>query len=200
MYIHNLDKNKRYIFQIGFNKCGTRSLTRFFKRNGIPSIHWDRKRLAKNIIKNIRNSLPPLLGFSNHIAFADMESLTNDEHIEIYKKFETLYEYYPKSYFILNTRNVFDWIRSREAHGQYLKRYAKVHNLHDYNQVIYHWHEDWYEHHCNVLKFFRNKKTLLIYDIDRHNGKILQNFLKNSFNITNPEILHIGKTVSARNQ
>ena len=29
------------VFQIGFNKCGTKSLMDFFVQNGYPSVHWD---------------------------------------------------------------------------------------------------------------------------------------------------------------
>ena len=40
------------IFQIGFNKCATVSLHKFFESNGLKSIHWDKGRLAKTIYKN----------------------------------------------------------------------------------------------------------------------------------------------------
>ena len=44
--------NKLLIFQIGFNKCGTRSLYHFFKDNGIPSIHYDGGKIAKSMFQN----------------------------------------------------------------------------------------------------------------------------------------------------
>ena len=34
------------IFQIGFNKCGTRSITQLFHDSNVRSIHWDEGRLA----------------------------------------------------------------------------------------------------------------------------------------------------------
>ena len=38
-----------YVFLIGFNKTATTTLHFFFKKNGLPSIHWDNNRLATTI-------------------------------------------------------------------------------------------------------------------------------------------------------
>ena len=41
------------IFQIGFNKCGTKTLHHYFSRNGIRSVHWDEGRLAQRMFANL---------------------------------------------------------------------------------------------------------------------------------------------------
>ena len=37
------------LFQIGFNRCGTKSLARFFEANGLCAAHWERGTLAASI-------------------------------------------------------------------------------------------------------------------------------------------------------
>ena len=49
-------KNKIRVFQIGFNKCGTRSLFKFFKKNGIESIHYDKGNIAISMFNNFNQN------------------------------------------------------------------------------------------------------------------------------------------------
>lgn len=45
-------------FQIGFHRCGTTSLWRFFERNGIPTVHFDKGNLARRMRDNIEAGGP----------------------------------------------------------------------------------------------------------------------------------------------
>jgi len=42
------------VFQIGFSKCGTTTLARFFSVNGVATVHHDFGYLAKTMQKNIK--------------------------------------------------------------------------------------------------------------------------------------------------
>ena len=44
----------RRIYVIGFNRCGTRSLTTAFKQAGIGCVHWDRNQLMLAILSDLR--------------------------------------------------------------------------------------------------------------------------------------------------
>src|SRR5437870_5201929 len=101
------------IFQIGFNKCGTSTLTRFFEQNGVPSMHWNRGRLAMAMFENGAAGRPLISGFEANCFFGDMEVLTNTDYLAAYKLFPILAEENPTALFLLNTRNRREWINSR---------------------------------------------------------------------------------------
>ena len=71
------------IFQIGYNKCGTRSLYRFLQRAGIASAHFNRGLLACSIRDNLAAGKKPLLGrIDENVAFTDIQQVTRDHAIE----------------------------------------------------------------------------------------------------------------------
>ena len=104
------------IFQIGFNKCGTTTLHRFFRDNGINSIHWENGEIAVNFHARSSRGEDPFADYPDVAAFTDMIKVRGSL-LEPYKSFEEIYRWYPDSYFILNTRNASDWIESRVRHG-----------------------------------------------------------------------------------
>ena len=125
------------IFQIGFNRCGTTTLIRFFQANNLKCLHWGRGSIAAGI-EAARLEGKPLLSYvDGYFAYGDMEfveveseskkllkkkpfrrlykNLPKDNLTPIYafENFRELDKQYPGSKFILNTRNVEDWINSR---------------------------------------------------------------------------------------
>ena len=105
--------SSRKFFQIGFNRCGTTSIHRFFLENGIPSIHHDYGRLAIMMESNLRNGRPVLSGYEQFDAFSDMEMLRPPIHVEAYKFYREIAQQVPEALFILNVRNVDRWVESR---------------------------------------------------------------------------------------
>jgi hypothetical protein len=63
------------IFQIGFNKCGTKTLHHYFSRNGVRSVHWDYGRLAQRLFANLASGSKLLAGYEQFDVFTDMEYL-----------------------------------------------------------------------------------------------------------------------------
>ena len=53
-YLSTRAGRTRRIFQIGFNKCGTRSLANFLNGNGIPTAHFRRGNLARALNSNLK--------------------------------------------------------------------------------------------------------------------------------------------------
>ena len=105
------------IFQIGFNKCGTRTIHQYFCDNGIRSVHWDEGRLAQRMFKNLSDGESLLAGYEEYDVFTDMEFLSESGvFLEGYKLFPFLAAQYPDAVFILNTRDRESWIRSRVSH------------------------------------------------------------------------------------
>lgn len=183
----------RKIFQIGFNKTATRSLHWFFMDNNIPSIHWDGGRLARAMMYRIERGEDPCADYPDITVFTDMIALDEERNIliEVYKEFEALHRWYPDALFILNTRHVEDWIKSRMRHkkGDFLRRYMKIHNLPNADAAAGAWRRDWYSHHARILHFFKDKpENFMIFDIDRDKADKLIAFLGPDFDIVKPEL------------
>ena len=60
------------IFQIGFNKCATRSLAYLFHMNGVPSVHWDRGMLSRRMEENYSHGENLMDGYEDFTFYSDM--------------------------------------------------------------------------------------------------------------------------------
>eukprot|EP01084_Bolivina_argentea_P042923 79121_1 len=142
-YMDNDNKNNIYrypfpfyIFQIGFNKCGVTSLYRFFMDNGIPSIQYrinqsdEYSEMLTDIMFDRYKKSIPILPYNGtkYMYYGDFgEYILNGSHDfdilylndnNINNNNQTWYKILLKQYprnskFILNIRNVNNWLRSR---------------------------------------------------------------------------------------
>jgi hypothetical protein len=180
------------IFIIGFNKTGTRTLHQYFNKNLIPSIHWDGGKLAKRIKYNYENGLKVLTGYEKYIVFSDMEDYKNLNyaHIDYFRELDKMY---PNSKFILNIRDVDNWIKSRNNHSNYTEEICQKLNL-TKQELNKKWKDDFYNHKKNVIKYFSNKpKKLLIYDIDKDSVQKINDFFPD-LQLDTKHYKYIGKT------
>jgi hypothetical protein len=191
------------IFQIGFNRCGTTTLIRFFQANNLKCLHWGRGSIAAGI-EAARLEGKPLLSYvDGYFSYGDMEfveveseskkllkkkpfrrlykNLPKDNLTPIYafENFRELDKQYPGSKFILNTRNVEDWINSRirflERGYFYCKHGDRFHSSQEaLNQC---WREHWDEHTSNVREYFSNRpEDLLEFDLDKDGPEKIADF------------------------
>ena len=193
------DKNKFRIFQIGFNKCGTRTLFNLFKENGIPSVHYDRGLLATSIYKNYLNNNPLIdYKYRKKVLFLDMENILSRNPIYISEMlFKELDTQYPNSKFILNTRLKDTWLKSRIKHenGAYLNTLCIKYNK-STQELIDKWSDDWDNHHLNIINYFYNRPhDLLIYNIETDKPTKIHTFFKPYFNLNLVHYGHYGQTV-----
>ena len=118
-----MERIVKLVLQIGFNKCATTSLDRFFRRSGYfpfstAGKFWvKRGRIEKmpvtpqiHIHNNIVEGRAPLTGLEQFDGFFDMKYVIGDVAYENYFDFKTFAKFYPNAYFLLNTREVDDWI------------------------------------------------------------------------------------------
>jgi hypothetical protein len=182
-----IPEEKKYnkIFQIGFNKCGTTSIHKFFNSNGLKSIHWDGSFMAKKIDQNHKNGLPLLTGYEEYDCYTDMES--SDDDIFIYlTHYEELDKQYPNSKFILNVRNIDKWIISRLNHPGYLDSYKSITGF-EIDVMVKHWKESWIKHVNEVKEYFLERdEDFVCFDIETESEKFV-NFMKKITNITNSD-------------
>lgn len=184
------------IFQIGFNKCGTRSLNMFFKRNGLRGVHYDNGRLAATIFRNVANGRPPVEGYDGYAFLSDMEYLTPIGSFEAFKLFPALAEAYPEARFILNTRERESWVKSRLKHndGVYRGKWRSILKVEDDAAVADYWREDFDRHHERVRAYFADQPERLIeFDLDRDDATVLTRAAP-GHTFTKPEIPLVGKT------
>lgn len=152
------------VFQIGFNKCGTRTIHQFLKKNGLRTIHWDDGNLARTMVQNLLDGRPLLRGYDeNFDVFTDMEWVTREVIVEGFKLFPYLARDYPGARFILNTREREDWVKSRSGHGNghYINKWKRASGL-DPDALVEHWRQDWDHHHARVAEFFADKPGQLL--------------------------------------
>lgn len=200
----DLKVERKRIFQIGFNKCGTASIHRYFLSNKINSVHWDSNKLAARIFDNHKKGKNLLLGLDDYDAFTDMELITDQEMRYVAPElFKELYYQNPNSLFIFNDRDLDKWIESRNNHvgGNYVKKAQKILGLNNIYEVNESWKRDYYEHKKAVLDFFEGKDNFLYYKIDEHSNKMLGSFLKiNGFVLSNEVVPHVHKTSELNKQ
>jgi hypothetical protein len=156
------------IFQIGFNRCGTKALTQLFGEHGLPVVHWAKGDLAGRIYFNLLKGRPPVAGLEHVVFFSDMEALNGDVFLEAYKLFPALHRHYPDALFLLNTRPVENWIRSRLVfrEGEYAEWHMRLLGLSSQEALVEHWRKDWHDHHERVRAYFRDRGRFLEFDIE----------------------------------
>jgi hypothetical protein len=161
------------IFQIGFNRCGTTSLHSFFKKNGLVSIHWADRWLARWIHQNYQAGRKLLEGIEQFQFYSDMEDAPHIyAHIVYYKLLD---KQYPNSKFILNVRDKDHWLLSRLRYGRYCEEYARAHGL-TVDQTVAAWSQQWDNHLIDVLTYFQGRDNLLVFDIEKHDIGYLVSF------------------------
>ena len=190
----------RRIYVIGFNRCGTRSLTTAFKQAGIGCVHWDRNQLMLAILSDLRRhgriNLQTHYPGSN--AFLDFihvpEHGKNGDHIltEGTLLHQHLIDSDPDAYFILNTRSVEGWLASRCRHlnGSFLEIYRqhlsriKGREL-NVDDVLLEWRCMWHKAHAEILSRFQREPHLrsLVFDIEHTPYNNLKQFLAEDYTL-----------------
>lgn len=192
-------KNKK-VFFIGFNRCGTASFMELFEEIGVGTVHWDQNRLCL-ALKELNAGYKQILDdvYPGSSVFSDMinvpaHGLRNpNELIEGNKYFEDLADVYENAYFILNTRNIDNWVSSRMKYGggdfarQYMKhlRYLFPNREVTKDYVAEYWKELWVNHHKNVELFFakNSEMNFLKFNIETDPFVVFKNFLADDYEI-----------------
>jgi hypothetical protein len=150
------------VFFIGYNKTATSTINKIFQLNGFKSIHNPNWRHIN--IKNFQ-------------IFSDTGSVCIPNF-----NIEEAFHKYPNSIFVLNTRSLDTWLRSRCRHYYWRGKFKKRNMGYPITSKII---EEWIicrrAYYSNVLDFFQNKKDrFLIVNIEESDW--LKNMCK-TFNI-----------------
>jgi len=176
------------VFFIGYNRTATTSFHEMFIKCGYKSIHCiarDEGHIGRIIEDNVLSNSPILKTIDNADAYSDMCFMKLGRCIEGQQYYRELYNEYPDSYFILQTRKLEDWIRSRSKHkrGDFMRRCMKFYQIRDAREMRDHWRKERTGFEAEVMQFFslRSKARFMRYDIDNNHIVELINFLKSDF-------------------
>jgi hypothetical protein len=165
------------VFQIGFNRCGTKAIAQLLGLYRQPIVHSSGGSLARRIYSNLLRRRPPIAGLEQTVLFSDMEALNDYIYFEAYKLFPALHHHYPDAMFLLNTRPVHNWIRSRLElrAGLYAERHMRVLGLSSQEALVKHWKQDWHAHHERVRAYFTAKGRFVEFDVENDHATKLTN-------------------------
>ncbi|MEM9139216.1 MAG: sulfotransferase [Pseudomonadota bacterium] len=181
--------DKRFIFVIGFNRCGTLSLHQLFTQSGIRSLHQQADdsgvALAMTMALNLSVGRPLIAGLARFEAFLGMSYVAPDFVFEGCRLFWQLHAEHPDSYFILNTRPIEHWVDSRQFFngGEFADDYADVLGYEEIKtQQV--WRKQYLGHVAEVREHFaEHGGNFLEFDIENDDPTAIQDFLAPDFRI-----------------
>ena len=161
-----------YIFIIGFNKTGTRSLHHFFEANGFPCVHWDRGMLALVMKKNLIQEKKIFAGYDHRFkVYSDMTFIYYCICIEANEHFRIMDRDYPGSYFIYNNRDMEKWLASRLNHSggghSLAERSRSIYNTADENKLKEIWRTQKQRFEQDIRDYFSGCERFLEIDIEK---------------------------------
>jgi len=166
------------IFFIGMNRSGTYSYYHFLINNNIKSIH---QRKDKNNKKDYGYWYETSLDYFKD----DQAFVTSFEHYydkEVYVDFNFLNVNFPNSKFILNTRNLDNWLLSRLNHSK--SAYYKTEKKYLDETDLLRWCKYRNNHYKKIYDYFKNKELLILNISDINKTKKLKDFLNIKSDIT----------------
>lgn len=165
------------VVQIGFHKCGTRSLEQLFRGAGHPVVKyklrrpWRRSRNAGLLMRqNLAAGRKIFAGMEDHIFYGDLIYQTESDSFEPIRHFREIMRDYPDTRLLLNVRNREDWIRSRlkHSHGEFAQRVMRQRNIASTDELAATWRREWDTHLAEVRAFMADRPGQLIeFDIDK---------------------------------
>ena len=179
---------KRFIFVIGFNRCGLTSLAMLFRENGIRCLHHYADdadtTLGAMISANLSSGRPIMAGLQRFTAFLDMGMVTPEIVFEGCKLFWQMHGEHPDSYFILNTRPVEHWIDSRALlqDGEFAEMYADAFGY-DEIKIQHVWRKQYLAHLAEVREHFADDGKFLEFNIEEDDPALISNFLSPDFDV-----------------
>ena len=130
---------------------------------------------------NLKKNVPILKGqYEDFDVYTDMDCFIKSSDGEMFQFlahvdcFKLLDEQYPESKFILNTRNIYRWVASRIR--KFDCSMSLMEKMYNTNNLLNIWTQQWVNHHNNVIDYFKDRDNLLIFDIEKDNGKKIIDF------------------------
>lgn len=171
------------VVQIGFNKCGTRSLGQMFKCAGHPVVQHKLRRpfrRGRNAALLMRNNLQAgrkiFADMDHFIFYGDLLYQTESDSFEPIRCFPEIMRDYPDTILLLNVRKREDWIRSRlrHGHGEFVRRVMRQRGVSSMDEIADAWRREWDTHLAEVRAFMADRPEQLVeFDLDTDSAETL---------------------------
>jgi len=165
------------VVQIGFHKCGTRSLEQLFRGAGHPVVKYKLRRPFRRsrnagllMRQNLEAGRKIFAGMEDHVFYADLIYQTESDAFEPIRCFREIMRDYPDTILLLNVRDREDWIRSRlkHGHGEFVQRVLRQRGIDSKDVLADLWRQEWDTHLAEVRAFMVDRPEQLVeFDIDR---------------------------------
>lgn len=138
--------------------------------------------LAEQMQANLDQYYPVMDKMDNAHVYSDMFWHRENIWIDGVKMFREIHAQYPDAYFVLQTRDMDAWLRSKENHkkGAYIQRCQQFHQL-DRQYMLDWFKNDREQHEKAVRKHFLGYDRFLEYDLDNDEISKLIEFVKPDF-------------------
>lgn len=171
------------VVQIGFHKCGTRSLEQLFRGAGYPVVKYKLRRplrRSRNAALLMRENLAAgrkaFHGMEDAVFYADLIYQTESDSFEPIRHFREIMRDYPDTILLLNVRDREDWIRSRlgHGHGEFARRVMRQRGVDSPEVLADAWREEWDTHLAEVRAFMADRPEQLVeFDLDHDSAEQL---------------------------
>jgi len=171
------------VVQIGFHKCGTRSLERLFEGAGHRIVKYKLRRPFRRsrnagllMRENLRAGRKIFAGMEDHTFYADLIYQTESDSFEPIRHFREIMRDYPDTILLLNVRKREDWIRSRlqHGHGEFARRVMRQRGIASTEALADAWREEWDAHLAEVRAFMQDRPEQLVeFDLDTGSVQVL---------------------------
>ena len=190
------------IFFIGFNKTATTSFHHLILGSGYSSVHCLFRGgehsgfIAKKMEDNINDGRPILWEMDNKDAYSDLLYVKRGKYIEANKWFKQLHAEYPDAYFILQTRNMEDWLESRIKHkkGAFIERCEKF-TRKSRDELIEDWRLQRNRWEQKMKNYFKDNPNFLVFDIDKDDIQLFIDHVAPDYEIDRLHWRRLNKTV-----
>jgi len=173
---------------VGLNKTATKTLQVFFKQNfGMNKTIHSPEKFSGGVWFNMNRNVDILnrlkYDFYSDLFFSSTQRVGNYLKSQSFRSevIKRLYEQYEDMKFIVNYRNLNDWLVSREKHvlkNQNNERYKKRNRDSLWLDVNYGlWKKEYEEHYNFCERFFANKESLWLNVCDGDKPEKIFNFL-----------------------
>jgi hypothetical protein len=164
------------VVQIGFNKCGTRSLEQLFQGAGHRVVKYKLRRpfrRSRNAALVMRENLQAgrkiFAGMEDFTFYGDLIYQTKRDSFEPIRCFREILRDYPDTILLLNVRKREDWIRSRlrHGHGEFVRRVMRQRGVSSVDEIADSWRTEWDTHLGEVREFMADRPAQLVeFDLD----------------------------------
>lgn len=179
--------HRKKIFNIGFHKTGTTSLTHFMGDNGYKILHntaYTMQRLDLGGQSDIEEESAGPVNLENILDKMLLQKLVQEFDFFSDNPWPLLYrlldQNFPNSKFILTRRNADSWINSLVKHSgsQHTRMRQLIYGYGNPENHVTHYREVYVRHNKDVVGYFGNRKDLLIIDIENDDKDIAESLVE----------------------